>query len=91
MRSSANGDVLPTLAAVGQFGLIMAGSTAGGLLAGRYLDRLFGTNPVLTLLLTLVGAVGGMVAVYRLAMRAVSDRPGRREQEDGRDAGEGRR
>jgi len=89
MQCSGNGGVLPTLAAVGQFGLIMAGSTAGGLLAGVYLDRLLGTGPVLTLLLVAVGVGGGMVAVYRLAMRVVGGRSGRqglrREGEDERD------
>ena len=44
-----------------------------GLLAGWYLDRLLDSSPVLTLVLAIAGAAGGMLAVYRLVMKTIAD------------------
>jgi F0F1-type ATP synthase assembly protein I len=76
MPSEGNGRMLPTLALVGQLGVLMVACVAAGLLAGRYLDRLLGSGPVLTVLLLLCGVLGGMAAVYRLVMKTVEqERP----------------
>ncbi len=70
MLSDGNGQVLPTLALVGQLGLIMIGCILGGFLAGTLLDRRLNSSPVLTIILLTAGVAGGMIAVYRLVMRA---------------------
>ena len=71
MPSSGNGRMLSTLALVGQLGAIMVGCIFAGFLAGWYLDRLFNTSPVVTLVLIVVGVAGGMVATYRLVMQTL--------------------
>jgi F0F1-type ATP synthase assembly protein I len=77
MSPDGNGQVLPTLALVGQLGLIMVACVIVGFLAGAYLDRLLHSSPVLTIILLVGGVAGGMVAVYRLVMRASEkSRPG---------------
>lgn len=70
MLSDGNGQVLPMLALVGQLGLIMIGCILGGFLGGTLLDRRLNSSPVLTIILLLVGVAAGMVAVYRLVMKA---------------------
>lgn len=78
MPSKGNGDVLPTLALVGQLGAIVVACVLAGLLAGQYLDHLLGTGPVLTVICLLTGVAGSMAVVYRLVMRTVDrDRRGR--------------
>jgi len=71
MPSEGREDVLVILTMVGQLGLIMVGAVAGGLLAGFYLDRWLGTGPLFTIALTAAGIGGGMLAVYRMVMKAV--------------------
>ncbi|MHC5035103.1 MAG: AtpZ/AtpI family protein [Planctomycetota bacterium] len=76
MPPEGNGRVLPTLALVGQLGLIMVGCVLLGFLAGTYLDHLLHSGPVLTIMLLVAGVVGGMVAVYRLVVRSMeNERP----------------
>jgi hypothetical protein len=48
-------------------GLTAAGLVAAGLMLGRWLDRLWGTSPVASILCLVGGAVAGQVALYRLA------------------------
>ena len=71
MLPEGNGRMMMTLALVGQLGVIMVACVAAGLLGGWYQDSLFGSRPVLTILLLALGVLGGMVAVYRLVMRTV--------------------
>jgi len=59
-------------------GIQLAATVIGGLYAGQWLDRRFGTAPVFLYVGVAVGAIGGMTALYRQLMRA------QREEEEGR-------
>ena len=80
MPSDGSGQLIPTLALIGQLGLIMVLCVLGGFLAGDYLDRQLNTDRILTVVLLLAGIAGGMLAVYRLVMRAVEGDQREREQ-----------
>ncbi len=88
MSSREPADIAATFALVGQLGLIMAGSILAGLLVGLYVDRLLGTGYVMSVVLLLIGIGGGMVAVYRLVMKAITARSN--EEEQTRDQGDSR-
>jgi len=72
MPPDGNGTLLPTLGLIGQVGFVMVACILAGVLAGRYLDGILGTQPVLMLLLAAAGAGGGMAAVYRLIMKSAA-------------------
>ena len=80
MPSDGNGQELPTLALVGQLGLIMVGSILLGCLAGRLLDGWLGTDPIFMIVMILAGVLGGMFAVYRTVSRFI-DRDGRSDED----------
>lgn len=46
--------------------LEMALLTIGGLLAGAWLDRKFGTTPILLAVLTFAGFIGGILRISRV-------------------------
>ncbi len=71
MPSKRSTEPLTVLALVGWLGFVMAASVIAGFLLGLFLDRLLGTSPFLTLALLLAGIGGGMLAVYRVAMRTM--------------------
>jgi F0F1-type ATP synthase assembly protein I len=73
MPSDGDGRIVATLALVGQLGFIMVGCVLVGFLGGRHLDRLLDSRPVFTVVLLLGGIAGGMIAVYRLAMKALGE------------------
>jgi ATP synthase protein I len=50
----------------GSLGLEMGLSVAIGILIGYYLDRYFGTSPVLTLVFLIFGLIAGMKRLYTL-------------------------
>jgi ATP synthase protein I len=77
-------DALIALSMVTQLGVIMVASILVGLLAGIYLDRQFGTAPVLTLALMLIGVAGGMTAAYKLIMKVVNRRADDGSEPDGK-------
>ena len=62
------------LSIVLQIGLTMAGCIVFCFFVGRYLDRLLGSNGVLTVLATLFGITGGGVVCYRQIMETFQDR-----------------
>jgi len=72
MPPNGNGTLAPALALIGQVGFVMVACILAGVLAGRYLDGILGTRPVLMLLLAVAGAGGGMAAVYRLIMKSAA-------------------
>jgi len=76
MPPNGNGTLLPTLGLIGQVGFVMVACILAGVLAGRYLDSILGTRPVLMLLLAAAGAGGGMATVYRLIMKSTSTQSG---------------
>ncbi|HSO19898.1 MAG TPA: AtpZ/AtpI family protein [Desulfosarcina sp.] len=57
-----------------QIGLTMAGCIVASFFAGRYLDRLFDSSGLMTVLSTLFGIVGGGVVCYRQIMETFADR-----------------
>jgi len=62
-------DKKQTLAALltyGTLGIEMGVSLAIGLVIGYFLDRYFGTSPVLTLIFMIFGLVAGMKRLYML-------------------------
>lgn len=73
MPSKGSGLLPPTLALIGQLGLIMVVCILAGLLGGWYLDKLLNSSPVLTLVLAMAGAAAGMLAVYRLVMKTITN------------------
>ncbi|MFO8009009.1 MAG: AtpZ/AtpI family protein [Candidatus Brocadiia bacterium] len=71
-----------TLALVGWLGFVMAASVIAGFLLGLFLDRLLGTGPFLTVALLLVGIGGGMLAVYRVAMKTMETESDEKQAND---------
>ena len=76
MPANGSGPLPSAFALIGQLGVIMVVCVLAGLLAGWYLDKQLDSSPVLTVVLAIAGAGGGMVAVYRLVMRTVADDDG---------------
>jgi F0F1-type ATP synthase assembly protein I len=54
-----------------QIALINGALMIGGVFLGMMLDRQFGTSPLLTLALPILGAVLSVVMAYRLGLRAI--------------------
>ncbi|MFZ2095679.1 MAG: AtpZ/AtpI family protein [Anaerolineales bacterium] len=78
----------------GQIGCATLIIVFAALFAGIGIDKLFGTKPVFTLILTLGSAPLSLFITYRLAMRAVrsvtpdkpaAEQPNRTEEEDKRE------
>jgi F0F1-type ATP synthase assembly protein I len=78
----------------GQVGCVTLIIVFGALFAGIGIDKLFGTKPIFTLILTLGSAPLSLFITYRLAMRAVrsvtpskpaEQQPNRVEEEDKRE------
>lgn len=63
-----------------QAGLMLVGPVLLGIAAGYWLDRQLGTLPVITLVLTLAGAVGGPIMVYRWVVLQVGTYMNRQDQ-----------
>ncbi len=63
-----------------QAGLMLVGPVLLGIAAGYWLDRQLGTLPVITLVLTLAGAVGGPIMVYRWVILQVGTYMNRQDQ-----------
>ena len=57
--------VLRQLARLSTIGVTLVAATAIGLAIGYGLDRVFGTNPWLTLTFTLFGIAGGFLNLFR--------------------------
>lgn len=57
--------LLRQLARLSTIGVTLVAATAIGLAIGYGLDRVFGTNPWLTLVFTLLGIVAGFVNLFR--------------------------
>lgn len=73
------GDAAWVLGVGSQAGVTLAGLVLVGLVAGYLLDKWLGTLPVITLILTLVGAISGPILVYRMVTRAVRARMEQKE------------
>jgi F0F1-type ATP synthase assembly protein I len=54
-------------------GVALAGALIGGLYAGQWLDRRLGSAPVFLYIGVAVGAIGGMMVLYRQLMAAQRD------------------
>ncbi|MCU0624949.1 MAG: AtpZ/AtpI family protein [Gemmatimonadaceae bacterium] len=67
-------------------GVQLAATLVAGLYGGQWLDRRFGSEPVFLYVGVALGAIGGMMALYRQLMAAVRDeeaaRRGRRPGND---------
>lgn len=60
-----------TLALAGQLGWIIAGPLVVFALLGRYLDRLWGTTPLLLLVGIVLALVASSILVYRMVKQLV--------------------
>lgn len=67
-------DRIWVLAVAGQAGLFIAFPVLFGLVAGYFLDRLFGTYILFAVLLVMVGFGGGIYLVYRWVQTTVKTR-----------------
>lgn len=54
-------------------GIVIVVSVLIGLLLGRWLDRLFGTYPWLTLICTFIGVAAGFIEMYRMVKSISGD------------------
>ena len=83
MSGRDTGQILSTLAMVGQLGLLMAACILAGFLAGLYLDKVLGTRPVLAVVLLLAGVGAGMLVSYRMIVRLICENklPGPTDQD----------
>ena len=63
----SNKEFLKALSLFSQLGFSMAACIVTGFLVGRYLDRVFGSAPWLTLILALVGAGSAIKIMYDIA------------------------
>jgi ATP synthase protein I len=67
---SSKREAFASFLAYGSLGLEMGLCVAIGLGMGYYLDRYFGTAPILTLVFLIFGLVAGMRALYRVWKKA---------------------
>jgi F0F1-type ATP synthase assembly protein I len=51
-------------------GFILPGAAVGGVALGWFLDKSLHTSPVLTILLGVMGAAGGLIEILRILLRA---------------------
>lgn len=54
-------------------GLVLVVAVVLGYLLGSWLDRVFGTEPLLTLVFTIIGVVSGFVEMIRIAVSLTKD------------------
>lgn len=73
------GHVLQNLALVSYIGIAMMVPILAGVVAGRWLDQRFGTNPIFLFGLIISGVLIGARNAYYLAMKDV-DPPTKRER-----------
>lgn len=58
------------LALLSQVGIMMIVPIAGGLFAGNWLDKIFGTSPLFLLSLIALGTASSFVSLYKFTMAA---------------------
>ena len=66
-------DIIKILSFIFQFTFVMLISVVGCFFLGYWLDNLFGTS-FLTIVFFVMGALGGMTGVYRLAKDMFKDK-----------------
>ncbi len=66
MATNDKKETFASLMTYGTLGIEMGVSLGVGLALGHYLDRFFGTSPVLTIIFTIFGLVAGMRRLYTL-------------------------
>jgi ATP synthase protein I len=66
-------EVFASFLTYGTLGIEMGVSLAIGLAIGYYLDRYFGTSPILTLVFMVLGLVAGMKRLYELWKKMEKD------------------
>ncbi len=64
MEDKNNGGLFKNLAMLSSMGITMVASTFIGLLIGIYLDRLFSTKPVLTIIFLIFGIIAGFKNMF---------------------------
>jgi F0F1-type ATP synthase assembly protein I len=78
------GDSFRRIADASSIGLAFPIAIAIGYFWGRWLDKLLGTTPWLTIVFAVMGVVGGFLNAFRTALRI-----GREEDEASRRSGKG--
>lgn len=64
MEDKNNGGLFKNLAMLSSMGITMVAATFIGLLIGIYLDRLFSTKPVLTIIFLIFGIIAGFKNIF---------------------------
>lgn len=68
-KGDGNRDIFRALALFTQLGVSMAACVLVGVLAGKLLDRLFGTSPLLLIICSLIGGAASFKVLYDIAIR----------------------
>jgi len=63
-RRKERSELLAALSSLSQLGILIASCVIIGVLAGRFLDNLFGTSPWLLLLLSLLGVGAAFKSMF---------------------------
>jgi len=66
-KNKDNYSILKALSLLTQLGLNMASCVVIGFFLGRFLDWLFGTNPVFMIIFVFVGAAAAIKIIYDIA------------------------
>ena len=70
MAKPKDSQLFGALAMVGHLGILMTACILLGFFAGLYLDGLLKTGMAFTVILMLAGIAGGMLACYKVVMKA---------------------
>ena len=68
-KRSERSEFLAALSSLSQLGILIASCVIIGVMAGRFLDNLFGTSPWLLLLLSLLGMAAAFKSIFDFVNR----------------------
>ncbi|MDR2931924.1 MAG: AtpZ/AtpI family protein [Oscillospiraceae bacterium] len=69
MNKDSRGEIFRAFALLTQLGFSMAACVFVGFIAGKYLDRFFGTSPWLLIVGSLIGGLSSLKVLYDIATK----------------------